>query len=142
MRRAFWMIIYPFAVLANRVFGASYKWVNVGHGAWHRDRFDALWHCRWYGTPIPALPSLVNLCGILYSASAHEGLVTFRPEWVHQLPTWRICFRRDDIAGHVIWYVELGQELAAPHVIAAYEWVEAVFGGSFEFRSAAPGRGA
>lgn len=134
MRRLFWMVAYPLAYLAHRIVGASYKWVNVGHGAWRRDRFDALWHWEWYGTPVPALPDRVNLCGILYSAAEHEGLVTFTPEWIHQRPDWRITFRRDSIEQASVWYVEVGGEIAAPHVREAYQWVCAVFGDSFESR--------
>ena len=138
--RAWWTVLSPFVWAANRLGLCSYKWVNVCCGARRPDLFDALWHQRFYGTPIRALPSDVNLCGIRYRAAASEGIVTFFEDFTKQ----RITFERDSIAGEPLWYLALSrQPVSASHVRAAYEWTCAVFGGSFEVRrETAPVEGA
>jgi len=129
LRRRFWQVAYPFARLANKWFGASYKWVNVGIGAWHPELFDGLWHHRWYGQELTTLPESVNLNGIRYETTVSEGLVMFTNR---DFGTAKLCFTRDphDVHG-VLWYYE-GSAVPASHVETAYNWVKAVYGGSFE----------
>ena len=130
MRRLFWRLAYWPAIVAHRVFGASYKWVNVGKAAWHRELFDPLWHHECFGDPITAMPSEVNLAGHYYDVSSHEGLVTFKSEdW----PYPPILFERDphDVHSH-LWRVSCDGPMWAITMIDAYRWIEAVYGGSFE----------
>ena len=130
--RAFWTCLSPFVWVANRLHLCSYKWVNVCIGARRPDLFDALWHHRFYGTPIPALPSVVILCGIQYRASASEGTVTFFDDVFKQ----RITFERDVLDGVQLWTLILsGGTASASHVRQAHEWVCAVFGDSFQRRA-------
>lgn len=137
------MFAYPFAIAANRLGLCSYKWVNVGHGAWRSDRFNELWHWQWYGTPIEDLPDEVILGGIMYRAAAAEGAVTF----FDNVTKCRITFYRDDLAHEVmgreaLWYLELSSyhQHAAAHVREAYAWVCAVFGDSHEWKRPTSGR--
>jgi hypothetical protein len=134
MRRAFWTLLSPFVWIAHRLGLCSYKWVNVCHGARHRDRFDALWQCEWYGSPIEALPESVTLCGIGYRTAVSEGTVTFIEDYSRN----RITFERDPHeALSDLWYLTLSEHAGVPasHIRAAYAWVCAVFGGSFERRA-------
>lgn len=126
--RAWWTCLSPFVWTANRMGLCSYKWVNVCTGARRPDLFNPLWHHRHFGTPIQALPDSVNLCGILYQVSASEGIVTFVGDWTKD----RITFERDDIEREPLWYLELSGRPTASHVIDAYGWVCALFGGSFQ----------
>lgn len=133
MRRMLWRLAYPFALAAHRWFGASYTWVNVGRGAWHTPStaFDPLWHWRWYGTPIDSMPPSVNLCGIVYRVSVAEGLVLFIA--TDGMSGNRMEFTRDPHDQHDhLWLLSLGGVTPATHVQKAYEWVKAVFGGSFD----------
>ncbi len=135
MRRAFWVMLSPFAWIAHRVGLCSYKWVNVCHGARRRDRFDALWQYEWYGTPIGSIPEEVGLCGIGYRTAVSEGTVTF----VDDVSRTRITFDRDPHDPFAaMWYLQLVSFTGMPasHVDVAYRWVRAVFGGSFERRAA------
>lgn len=128
MLRALWTCLTPFVRVANRLGLCSYKWVNVCIGARRPDLFNPLWHHRHFGTPIHSLPSDVILCGIGYRASASEGTVTFFND------VWRerITFERDTFDGAQLWTLTLsGGTASATHVKEAYEWVCAVFGGSF-----------
>lgn len=127
--RCFWKTVYPLAILGYRLGVLSYKWVNVGCAAWHREWFDPLWHHEWFGDPIACLPDSVNLCGIRYSASEREGLIQFINR---DFGTTRITFARDPHDPHDhLWRVELAGNVPAPHCDVAYRWVKAVFGGSF-----------
>ena len=131
MRRWLWRSVYPMAVVANRVFRLDYKWVNIGIGAWRRESFDPLWHHERYGDAIDAMPSQVNLCGIMYQVTVKEGMVTFvnRDAWS------RLTFERDphDRYGFM-WYYEGTGRVAASHIDMAYRWIRAVFGGSHELK--------
>lgn len=129
-RRLLWMALYPFARVAYRLFGLSYKWVNVGIGAWQRNSFDELWHHEWYGDEITFMPAQVNLNGSMHEVRVHEGLVTFvSRDWYT-----RLTFERDphDRYGF-LWYYE-GPRVAASHFDKAYRWVKAVYGGSHELK--------
>jgi hypothetical protein len=130
--RALWTCVSPLAWALHRMGICSYKWVNICTGARRPDLFDPLWHYRHYGTPILALPDSVNLCGILYQVAASEGIVTF----LDGVSKQRITFERDDIEREPLWYLDLSGRPPAPHVRDAYEWVCAVFGGSFQRRAA------
>ena len=130
--RVFWMLVYPIAVFLHRWGGASYAWVNVGKGAWHREYFDALWHYRWYGTRIERIPDEVNLCGIVYRVGVSEGLVTF----VDRALGCRISFDRDSHDQHAhLWYSNTTGRIPADHYVKAYQWVEAVYGGAHEIKA-------
>lgn len=136
-RRAFWFLASPVAWALHRAGLCSYKWVNVCHGARHRDRFDPLWQHRWYGEPIPALPEHVVLCGIGYEAAAAEGTVTFYDPCTHS----RITFDRDPHDRFADqWTVTISGTLSmtAVHVREAYAWVCAVFGDSFTHKGWTP----
>lgn len=136
VRRAFWMLAYPFCLIGNK-FGASYKWVNVGKGAWHPEWFDPLWHWRWYGTQIEQMPETVNLCGIRYHVSVAEGLVTF----VDRVSGTRLSFERDPHDRYAdLWYCDPGRRFPATHFREAYEWIQAVYGGSHVKKRAAVAR--
>ena len=128
-------MIYPFAQIAHKLFGMSYKWVNVGIGAWHREYFDQLWHHRWYGDVIETMPHDANLCGIRYEVSVSEGLVTFVER--HCSGT-RLTFERDphDQYGF-LWYYSGSNHVPASHFEQAYQWVKAVYGGSHELKKPA-----
>ena len=136
LRRALWASLSPFVWAANRVGLCSYKWVNVCLGARRPDLFNPLWHYRFYGTPIRALPDRVNLCGIGYRAAASEGTVTF----VNTVWRNRITFDRDAIENEALWHVTLppNKRVTAGHVSEAYAWVRAVYGDSFEYRTPEP----
>lgn len=123
--------MYPLALVGHKLFGLSYKWVNVGIGAWRRDSFDPLWQHRWYGDEIDAMPDSVNLCGCRYDVSVAEGLVLF----VSRDYCTRLCFERDphDRYGF-LWYLDGSNHVAVCHVVQAYEWIEAVYGGSHELK--------
>lgn len=131
----FWRVLSPFVWCAHRMGVCSYKWVNVCHGAHHPERFDALWQYEWYGAPIRELPHLLTLCGIGYRVGASEGTVTFVEEFTRR----RITFERDGIAREGLWYIALSGTMPAPasHIDAAYRWVQAVYGGSHEWKEAA-----
>lgn len=129
MLRLLWRMAYPLCLIANKC-GASYKWVNVGYGAWHPELFDELWHWEWYGTPIKAMPSSVNLGGHHWKVNCHEGLVQFIDEDFMCRP---FHFERDphDVHAH-LWRLHCDGPAWASTVDYAYRWVQAVFGGSFE----------
>jgi hypothetical protein len=133
VRRACWVMLSPIVWAAHRFGWCSYTWVNVCHGARRPDRFDALWQHRWYGAPVTALPDQVILGGTGYRTAVSEGTVTF----VEEFTRGRITFDRDPhdrLAD--LWYLTLSRHAhAATHVDAAYAWVRAVFGGSFERRA-------
>lgn len=130
LRRRAWQCVYPLAKLGHLWFGLSYKWVNVGIGAWHADLFDPLWQHRWYGDSVEELPASVNLNGMRYDTSVSEGLVQFVNR---DFGLTRICFARDPHDQHsVLWYFEATGKVPASHIETAYNWVKAAFGGSFE----------
>lgn len=131
VQRLWWRCAYPFARAGHRLFGLSYKWVNAGIGAWHRDLFDPLWQHEWYGDEIPAMPPRVNLRGSMYDVSIHEGMVTF----VDRDSFTRLTFERDphDRYGF-LWYYEGSGRVAATHLEHAYKWIKAVYGGSHELK--------
>ncbi len=135
MRRLFWKLLTPFVWAAHLAGLCSYKWVNVCHGARRPDRFDPLWQHQWYGAPIEELPSEVILCGWGYRTAASEGIVIFADDFAKR----RIIFHRDQHDQQAMWTVELGgtqlYPVCASHVKAAYAWVCAVFGASFEYRT-------
>lgn len=135
LRRLFWRVLSPVVYYVHRFGWCSYKWVNVCIGARRPDLFDPLWQYEWYGAPIPQLPPEVVLCGIAYRTGASEGTVTF----VEDFTKCRITFERDGIAREGLWYVVLSgrASIAAPHVDAAYRWVQAVYGRSHEWKVAA-----
>lgn len=130
MRRLFWKLMYPFTVIGNRHFGLNYKWVNVARGAWTPTGFNPLWHYEWYGDPIPDLPKYVILHGIGYETEYNEAcsIVSF----VNTDFRDRITFNRNMSTS--LWYVSFTRDPPASHIATAYKWVQAVFGGSFEFR--------
>lgn len=127
-----WRMAYWPALVLNRVFGVSYKWVNAGRGAWREDLYNPLWHHEWYGSPIPAIPNEVVLRGIGYRVSSHEGLVQF----VSDSPFCHtISFTRDPHDPHAhLWDVATSKPVSAEHIVEAYGWVKAVYGGPFEKR--------
>ena len=128
MKRAFWIAASPIVWLLHRLGFCSYKWVNVCCGARHPELFNPLWQHRWYGERIAAMPDGVNLCGIGYTVSVAEGTVTFFDYYTKA----RITFDRDPYDRlSDLWYISLSHVIPAPHVREAYEWVCAVFGGSF-----------
>lgn len=130
--RTSWIFLTPIVWLANRVGLCSYAWVNLCIGARRPDLFDPLWHHEHFGTPIETLPDELVLCGIGYRVAVAEGTVTFVEDFTRS----RITFDRDPYGQmrEALWYVSLSGWVAAPHVRAAYAWVSAVFGGSFEYR--------
>lgn len=130
--RIFWRIAYPFCWLGNKLFGTSYKWVNVGIAAWHREYFDPLWHHEWFGDPIDSMPPAVNVCGIMYEISVAEGLVQFLDR---HCSGRRLRFERDphDRYGFM-WYFESSGAVPASHIQKAYDWIKAVYGGSHELK--------
>jgi len=134
MRRITWRFLYPFTLLLHKIFGLSYKWVNVGIGAWRRDLFDLLWHYEWYGDKIEELPESVILCGIRYHTVAREGLVQF---FNNDMGVTRLQFERDpyDNCG-ALWYYVGGKRKEVPvaHIDKAYRWLIAVYGGSHEMK--------
>lgn len=127
---------YPFVVVANKC-GLSYKWVNVVRSAWITadTGFGPLWHFRWFGDEIKAMPDRVILCGIGYRVSVSEGLVLFKCD--DGMSGTRLEFTRDphDKYGF-LWYVNLVGSCPGCHLEAAYEWVKAVYGGSHEIKKA------
>ena len=129
MRRLFWRVVSPLVRLANKAGWLSYKWCNVCIASWDRNSFDQLWQYEWFGDEIPIIPLNVNICGMGYAVSYHEGLVKFsrRDGWTF------ITFMRDphDVHAH-LWYIDLRGNVPASHVDVAYNWVRAVHGGSFE----------
>ena len=136
MRRLFWRCVYPIAVVTHRLFGTSYKWVNVGKSAWMRPEtgYGALWHYQWFGDPIAAMPSKVNLCGIGYRVSVAEGLVLFCCD--DGMSATQFRFERDPHARMTdLWYCEAVGMFSASHFDKAYTWVRAVYGGSFEIKA-------
>jgi hypothetical protein len=138
VRRWVWRLAYPFCRAANKLFGLSYLWVNVGIAAWHRESFDALWHHQWFGDPIAEMPESVILCGIRYRVSVAEGLVQFINADCGTGESLR--FERDphDRYGF-LWYYD-GTRVAASHFEQAYEWIKAVYGGSHEVKRPALSR--
>jgi hypothetical protein len=134
VRRFFWRMAYPFVIVANK-FGASYKWVNVVKSAWMTAEtgFGPLWHYRWFGDEIAAIPDRVVLCGIGYRVSVAEGLVLFKCD--DGMSVTRIEFTRDphDKYGF-LWYVNVGGACPGCHLEQAYEWVKAVYGGSHQIK--------
>lgn len=129
IRRFSWRFAYPFCRILHR-FGLSYKFVNIGIAAWNRESFNPLWHHKYFGDEITNMPESVNLCGILYHVAVSEGLVKFSSR-----DTWSfISFTRDPFAMEFLWYVELVGRVPASHVERAYEWIKAVYGGSFELK--------
>lgn len=131
IRRLFWRLALPFARAANKWCGLSYRWVNVGIGAWREKSFDPLWHHEWYGDPVEHMPSRVILCGIGYRVIVAEGLVQFVCD--DGMSGTRLCFERDPHAKYAfLWYFTCGQRVSASHVDKAYRWIKAVYGGSFE----------
>ena len=134
MRRLFWRIFYPFAIVANK-FGTSYKWVNVGMSAWMKpaDGFGPLWHYEWFGDVVEQMPARVNLCGIGYRVSVAEGLVLFRRD--DGMSATQFRFERDPHDRHSdLWYCEAVGRFSASHFDKAYRWVQAVYGGSFKIK--------
>lgn len=130
--RALWAAMSPFVWAAHRLGWCSYAWVNVCAGARKPGRsFDALWHWRWFGDCIPYLPSSVTLHGIAYETSASEGTVVFVEDFTRR----RIVFAR--YPGDLVQWQVTAKDVPALHVTLAAEWVEAVFGGTFEERPAA-----
>ena len=132
LRRLWWRIVYPFAVVAHRCFGTSYVWVNVAMGAWMTPAtgFGPMWHWRWYGQSIDKIPASVNLRGIRYRVAVSEGLVVFAAS---DGVAGRIEFTRDphDRYGF-LWYLAISGPTPAGHCEEAYDWVKAVYGGSHE----------
>lgn len=137
-RRMFWRAASPFVWCANRLGWCSYKWVNVCTGARRPDLFDELWQYEWYGAPIRELPSEVRLCGIGYRTAASEGTVVFIEDFTKR----RMTFDRDAIAREAMWHLTLSgcplPASPASHVDAAYRWIQAVFGGSHEWKRGTP----
>lgn len=130
--RAFWMALYPFLLASNKAFGTSYKWVNIGYGAWKRDGFTPLWQYRWYGEPITSMPNTAIINGINFRIVVSDGLVQF---YNKDITTERICFERDPYEKHAfIWYVECFGRVAACHVRDSYELITAVYGGSHDIK--------
>jgi hypothetical protein len=127
VKRALWVLLTPVAWALNRAGWCGYQWVNLCVGARRRDLFNPLWHHLHFGDPVPDLPSKVILRGIPYEAQYSGGLVTFRN---NDLGETRITFTRDEDALH-LWSLSLSGDTPASHVAEAYEWVYAVFGGTF-----------
>ena len=138
-RRVFWTIATPFVSIANRAGWCGYEWVNVCHGARHRDRFSALWQHQRYGAPIDTMPDFVALCGSGFNVSSSEGLVIFaEAHTLGGLEPRRVMFSRDPYSQlAMVWDVELRGCLSAQRVVEAYGWVKAVYGGAFEKRGPA-----
>lgn len=133
--RLCWRLAYPFAWLSHRCFGTSYAWVNAGYGAWLTPEtgFGPMWHWRWYGEPVTAIPERVNLCGIAYRVTVAEGLVLFRCD--DGMSATRMEFTRDPYDRYgFMWYAEIRGRCAVSHLEAASEWVKAVYGGSHEMK--------
>lgn len=133
MRRLFWRIAYPVTIAAHKLFGLSYRWVNVGKAAWLTPEtgFGALWHYRWFGNEIRELPSHVILSGLRHTVSVHEGLVVF----VSDMSSGRIEFTRDPHDQYAfLWYIATNGSVPACHVEDAIQWVDAVYGGSHEIK--------
>lgn len=129
IKRMFWRLAYPFALAANNLKLCSYRWVNLGHGAWRRDLFNDLWHHQHFGDEIEWMPNFVVLCGIGYRVSVAEGLVTFiNRDLIHK----QMNFERDPHADAELWYFTGSGNLPASHIQQAYDWVKAVYGGSFD----------
>ena len=129
-RRLFWRCAYPVARLAH-LFGASYKWVNVGRAAWHRESFDPLWHHEWFGDPIAALPDQVALCGVAYNVAVAEGTVVFTTAYPFMGYPKRLVFERRTY----LWYADVCSGIPVVHVLQAYQWIAAVYGGSHVIRA-------
>lgn len=122
----------PFCFVAYKL-GASYYWVNRCRGAWNRNSFDQLWQHKHYGDPITEMPKEVVLHGILFRVVVSDGLVQFIE--VMGIGTNRIMFERDPHSRHAfMWYCEISHQMPACYIIRAYEWVEAVYGGSHNIK--------
>ena len=123
--RTFWRIAYPFCIIFHKLFGLSYKWVNVGFGAWHRNQFDPLWHHRWYGDEISSIPDAVNLCGIKYVVSVYlrgmRVVIRFSSDDGHTI----FKLSCDLQAPHSLWYCDSTTHVAVKHLTQAHQWVEA-----------------
>ena len=133
MKRLIWRVLFPFCWLGNVVGFCSRAYRNKGHAAWRRDRFNPIIHYQYFGDSIAKMPERVILCGIGYIVSVSEGLVAF----IEESPMWGcrsvIHFERDPYEKvQTLWRVSLQRSTAAPHVVAAYDWIKAVYGGSFE----------
>lgn len=128
MRRLFFQMCYPFAVIANKIGWLNYKWVNVSRSAWYSWKYpaagDKLWHHTWFGDTIDNIPKEVNLCGILFTTKViAEGMIIFSSRDTLE----QISFERDPYDKYAsLWYIEKNGHVPAIHVVEAYRWVEAV----------------
>lgn len=122
----------PFVLVGHKL-GLSYKWVNVSRSAWGTSSHNDLWHYRWFGDEIDAMPDYVNLCGIMYRVVVAEGMVLFRCD--DGMSTTMIEFHRDphDQYGF-LWYSEVNGRFPACHYERAHEWVKAVYGDDHEIK--------
>lgn len=122
MRRVFWKIVYPICLILNKVFGLSYKWVNVSRAAWHSKSSNLLWHHEWFGDPITVLPKSVVLCGIGYETFYLEkDMVEFRHVGIGYS---QLFFRKPKDTD--LWYVHTNRNVPVCHVEQAYAWLLAV----------------
>jgi hypothetical protein len=126
--------VTPVVHVAHRLGWLGYEWVNRCLAARRPDLFNPLYQHRWYGADIGPMPDAVTLCGIGYEVSVAEGTVTFVSEYFR---TNRVTFHRDPYAGVDLWYVEVSGNTPAVHVVDAYGWVAACFGGSHVVKHAA-----
>lgn len=129
-------MLYPFAWIGNKWLGLSYKWVNVAYAAWHPELYNPIWHYQWFGDAIEEMPDKVNLCGTMYDVTVSEGLVQFVNR---EMVITRISFERDPHDKYAeLWYCSYAgsfNKVPASDLERAYEWIKAVYGGSFEVKS-------
>jgi len=136
MKRTFWKILFPFLYILNKLGLVSYGYRNKGLAAWRKDRFNPIVHFQYFGDSIEVMPTFVTLCAIGYNVRVSEGLVLFTEE-MSIASSSRISFERDPYEKcSDLWYVECKGHIPASHVVTAYDWVKAVYGGSFEYKRA------
>lgn len=133
MRRVFWKMMLPLFWIYARKMGGGYKYYNRCIAAWNPKLFTAIDQNAWFGTPVSEIPCFVVLCGIGYDVEQYEGLVKFTESGgIYGTVTELVFERENDLDPWRLTLLDSFDSIMVKHIIRAYQWVEAVYGGSFE----------
>lgn len=82
------------------------------------------------------LPKFTTLCGIGYNITVHEGMVIFEESHCMFGCHRRMSFHRvEEKDGSGMWHIETDstwKSTPVSHIVAAYDMLKEVYGGSFE----------
>lgn len=108
------------------------KRYTLSRSLWHPAEYPDDYWWKHFGEPLHEIPAEVILGAIRHQVQIHEGVIVFSQRDGMYGTHSRISFEKDSDGS--LWYLRFSEtwgKVPVAHVLKAYKYVEAVYGGDF-----------